>query len=266
MVDVGGGVSLHLHCAGEGAPIVVLDNGLGGDGSGWSDVQPGLGLFTRACVYDRAGTGYSSPPAARPHTNRQMARELHELLHRAGLGAPYVLVGLSMGGINVRLFASEHPDEVAGLVLVDATVDPVRMRALATDSELAEFRATLLKGPEGLDFESFAAGAADMRAVSRTIGDKPLVVLTRGREEAQPGTSPERAAQALRLWQELQAGLPRLSTNSVQVVARNSGHLMQMDVPDLVVVGVREVVDAVRLHRRVDGARLLLLASESPSQ
>jgi hypothetical protein len=137
---------------------------------------------------------------------------------------------------------------------------------LFTDAEVAEFRATLLKGPEGIDFDSFAAGAADMRAVSRTIGDKPLVVLTRGKEETRPGTSPERTAQMLRLWQELQAGLPQLSTNSVQVVARNSGHSMQTDVPELVVAAVREVVDAARAHRRVDGGRLSSLAGESRSQ
>jgi pimeloyl-ACP methyl ester carboxylesterase len=265
MVDVGG-LSLHIHCVGEGAPIVVLDTGLGGDGSDWGEVQPQLGHFTRACVYDRAGMGYSSPPASRPHTNRQMARELHQLLQRAGLGGPYVLVGLSMGGVNVRLFASEHPDEVAGLVLVDATVDPVRSRALATDAEMAEFRAAMLKSPEGLDFDSFAAGAAEMRAVSRTIGDKPLVVLTRGKEDGRQGMSPERAAQTLRLWQELQAGLPRLSTNSAHVVARNSGHFMQTDVPELVVAAVHEVVDVARTHRRIDSTRLSALAGENPSQ
>jgi pimeloyl-ACP methyl ester carboxylesterase len=260
IVDVGG-LSLHIHCKGDGVPIVVLDTGLGGDGSQWSDVQPEMGRFTRACVYDRAGTGYSSAPATKPHTNRQMARELHELLRRAGLGGPYVLVGHSMGGINVRLFASEHPDEVAGLVLVDATVDPVSMRSLVSDVEMAAFRAELQRSPEGLDFETFATGAAEMRAVSQSIGDKPLVVLTRGKEDAAPGASPERNAQTLRLWQELQADLPELSTNSIHVVATNSGHFMQADVPELVVAAVWEVVDAARTHRRLDGRQLSLLAA-----
>src|SRR3954471_23726028 len=81
VVDVGGR-SLHIHCIGDGAPVVVLDAGLGNDGSTWSQVQPEVGRFTRACVYDRAGTGRSGA-APRPHTSRQMVEELHALLGRA---------------------------------------------------------------------------------------------------------------------------------------------------------------------------------------
>src|SRR5207248_10351394 len=89
VVDIGV-TSLHIHCVGEGTPIVVLDSGLGNDGGVWGDVLPEISHFTRACVYDRAGMGYSSPPSSKPHSNRQMARELHALLGKAEQSALYV--------------------------------------------------------------------------------------------------------------------------------------------------------------------------------
>jgi pimeloyl-ACP methyl ester carboxylesterase len=228
-------------------------------------VQPQIGRFTRACAYDRAGMGYSSGAAPSPHTNRRMARELHALLGRAGLGSPYVLVGHSMGGINVRLFASEHFDEVAGMVLVDAMTDeqPSRYWALIPDSDMAEFRAGLSRLHEGLDFDSLVAGFAEMRASSRSIGDKPLVILTRGKEEMLPGGSPEHTARMLGVWHEMQADLSHLSTNAVQIVAENSRHFIQWDAPRLVVASVREVVGASRTHARVNGSILSSLAHES---
>jgi hypothetical protein len=129
VVDIRGGKALHIHCLGEGAPIVVLDAGLGNDGNVWNDVLPEMAKVTRTCAYDRVGMGYSSRPAARPHTNRQMAGGLRVLIERAGLHGPYVVVGHSLGGVNVRLFASEHLAEVAGMVLVDAVGDeqPARL-------------------------------------------------------------------------------------------------------------------------------------------
>jgi pimeloyl-ACP methyl ester carboxylesterase len=145
VVDIGSGMSLHVHCTGDGSPIVVFDAGLGMDGSAWNDVLPDVAKVTRACAYDRAGMGYSSRPAPRPHTNRMMARELYALLQGAGLRSPYVLVGHSMGGVNIRLLASEHLDEVAGMVLVDAVGadQPSRYWSLFPRRQLADFRVGL---------------------------------------------------------------------------------------------------------------------------
>ncbi len=114
-----GTLSLHLVCLGDGSPTVVLDAGLGQDAKTWAPVQPDIARFTRVCAYDRAGMGTSSP-AARPHTNRQMADELNSLLSAAKIPGPFVLVGHSMGGVNVRLFASKHPENVSAMVLVDS--------------------------------------------------------------------------------------------------------------------------------------------------
>jgi pimeloyl-ACP methyl ester carboxylesterase len=120
MVDVGG-FRLHLHCAGKGSPTVVVDSGLGSFSPDWGLVQPEVAKFTRVCTYDRAGYGWSDP-GPRPRTSRQMVEELQTLLVNAAIEGPYVLVGHSLGGMNVRLYAHQYPSEVAGVVLVDSPV------------------------------------------------------------------------------------------------------------------------------------------------
>jgi len=266
MVEVGT-LSMYVHCIGEGRPLVVLDAGLGSDSSSWERVEPHFGRFTHVCAYDRAGLGHSGR-APRPHSNRQMVQELYSLLHELGFAGPYVLVGHSMGGTNVRLFAGEHPTEVVGMVLVDApsSADWLQSFALHSESSQAEFKQGLRKLPEGLDFDTFRAGFTDVDAYGSSLGDAPLLVLTRGREPnpPPPGVSADVAAMVGRVHRERQPDLLRLSSNSMQIVAARSGHFIQLDAPDLVVAAVAEVVDAVRNHRRLDGTTLSAIASRPP--
>lgn len=263
LVDVGG-LSLHLRCVGEGNPVVVLDSGLGDDGAVWNEVQPELGRLTRTCSYDRAGTG-SSSAAPRPHTSRQMVGELHALLGRAGIAAPYVLAGHSLGGLNVRLYASEHPSEVAGMVLIDAATEEqdTRFWSLIPEEAMRGFRASLSDHPEGLDFDAFRASMAAVRDSNRSLGGMPLIVLTRGKEGAPPpGGSADLGAQMARAWREMQAELPRLSSNSAHVTAENSGHYIHKDAPRLVIAAVQAVLTAARTRGQVDASTLSALAHE----
>jgi pimeloyl-ACP methyl ester carboxylesterase len=121
LVDIGG-YRLHLNCAGRGktGPTVVLIAGSGDFSFDWSLVQPGVSRFARVCSYDRAGLAWSDPGPT-PRTMRQDAFELHTLLRAAGLKAPYVLVGHSIGGLIARVYGEQYPKEVAGMVLVDST-------------------------------------------------------------------------------------------------------------------------------------------------
>jgi pimeloyl-ACP methyl ester carboxylesterase len=253
MVDIGGR-SLHIRCIGEGTPVVVFEAGAGDDSSTWSKVQPEVGRTTRACAYDRAGTG-SSPAAPRPHTSREMAEELHTLLERAGVLRPYVLVAHSLGGLNIRLYTSAHPDDVVGMVLVDTSTENQQARVFdRLPPEVLQGVRTAMHNREGLTFDLLVGAMADLRNVPRSLGDRPLVVLTHGygHEGAPPGIPAEAVATIARGWSEIQAELPRLSSNSVQVVAENSYHYIQKDTPALVVAAVREVVRAVRTRSRVD--------------
>ena len=129
LVDAGG-FRLNLYCMGSGSPTVVFDSGWGDWAPAWSKVQPEIAKWTRACSYDRAGTGFSDP-GPMPRTSVRIAEELHTALHHAGIGGPYILVGPAFGGDNVRTFADLYMDEVAGLVLDDADptdVEPKSMR------------------------------------------------------------------------------------------------------------------------------------------
>ncbi|MEO1402873.1 MAG: alpha/beta hydrolase [Cyanobacteria bacterium J06635_1] len=120
LVDIGG-YKLHLHCTGEGRPTVILEDGPTFAGSlAWSKVQPEVAKFARVCSYDRAGILWSEP-SPQPREARQMAMELHAALDKAQIAPPYVLVGLSVGGVYNRVFAELYPNEVVGMVLVEAS-------------------------------------------------------------------------------------------------------------------------------------------------
>jgi len=118
-VDVGGR-TLNLYCSGEGSPTVVLEAGGNEPGYAWNSEQTKLANVTRTCWYDRAGVGWSDPPQS-PRTSATVISDLHEMLSRAGVPPPYVLVGASIGGEYARVYTGRYPHDVAGLVLVDSS-------------------------------------------------------------------------------------------------------------------------------------------------
>lgn len=131
MVALPDGRRMNLYCLGDKGPVVVMDAGLGGSTFSWEEVQPRLAKAYRVCSYDRAGMGFSDPGPL-PRDTRHMAEDLRALLKAAGLPGPYILVGHSLGGMTVRLYAALYPQEVAGLVLVDPSAprQDARMNAL----------------------------------------------------------------------------------------------------------------------------------------
>jgi pimeloyl-ACP methyl ester carboxylesterase len=110
---------LHLHCTGAGAPTVVLESGLGGNSALWTRIAGATAATSRVCTYDRAGTGWSED-ASRPQDSSAVVADLHQLLLVSGETGPYVLVGHSTGGVYAMTYAATHPEEVAGLVLLDS--------------------------------------------------------------------------------------------------------------------------------------------------
>jgi pimeloyl-ACP methyl ester carboxylesterase len=129
-VDVGG-FSLNINCTGQGSPTVILDSGLGVPAIGWNLVQPHVAKFARVCSYDRAGYGWSAPGPF-PRTSLEIAKELHTLLGNSSVPPPYILVGHSFGGYNVRVFNGLYPGEVLGLVLVDSSHEDQEARMPAS--------------------------------------------------------------------------------------------------------------------------------------
>ncbi|MGI9303819.1 MAG: alpha/beta fold hydrolase [Gammaproteobacteria bacterium] len=265
-----GGHRLHLYCSGVGEPVVIMDSGLGGTSLDWSRVQPRVSEFTRVCVYDRAGYGWSETGPL-PRTSRRIAGELHALLQTAGVQGPYVLVGHSFGGYNMQLFASRYPQDTAGVVLVDSShADQYRRfrRAGLRHMRLPGrnfFMRVNLHIPENMPVplqpllralaskEAFQSTVYyELRSMgdsARQVGfaefppDVPLIVLTRGRR-VWPDDSNGNRSEAL--WLELQDDLLARSTVASQLVAGNSGHYIHLDEPVLVVRAIRRLVEARR--------------------
>jgi pimeloyl-ACP methyl ester carboxylesterase len=126
LVDVGGH-RLHINCQGQGGPTVVMESGNGNFSLNWGKVPREVAKFTRVCTYDRAGLGWSDR-SLQPRTAHNLVEDLHTLLEQSGVEPPYVLVGHSLGGMLMRLYAHEHPDQVAGMVLVDSSHEEQLLR------------------------------------------------------------------------------------------------------------------------------------------
>ncbi|HEX6304544.1 MAG TPA: alpha/beta hydrolase [Anaerolineales bacterium] len=286
MVDVGG-YSLHLYCMGdnaEGKPTVILEQGLGGTSAHWARVQPDIAQTTRVCAYDRAGMGWSDPGPG-PRDAEHIAAELHNLLHNAGVPGPYVLAGWSFGGLYVRNYVGQYPEEVVGLVLLDSshpdqwTSTPAGQAQFARNSRIYTIGPKLarigvmrvmglvqpdsgLPSPQSGAIKAFFAATKDgdtqsaefltspatndqVRNLS-ALDDMPLFVLT----ATEHGTPPDQE----QLWQGWQNELALLSTNSVHQVVTGADHAslwLDPETAKVSVAAILHVVEATQTGERV---------------
>lgn len=139
-VDIGGSRHLNLRCSGSGSPTVLLEIGQGMTSMSWRKVQPLLAAHSQVCSYDRAGLGFSDAGPS-PRSAQAAADDLHALVRAAPIKTPLVLVGHSMGGSIVRLYAAAHADEVAAIVLVDPVVADLATKAPDVAAQEAQLTA-----------------------------------------------------------------------------------------------------------------------------
>ena len=238
-VDVGGR-SVFLECQGSGSPTVVLEAGLTGDTRTWEQVVPAIASETRVCAYDRANVGQSDP-APTPRSAQDMVEDLDAVLSAAGEDSPYVLVGFSFGGLVSQLYAASHPDDVAGLVLVEATHPDENdvFWSHLRPAQVAEDRAFMEENPEGVDLLASFAQAQGASALPRV----PLVVVTAGRSEGWPPGWDAKLFDRLRAQQQRQ--LAGLVPGGEQVIAEHSGHNVPQEQPEVVITAIETVLTEV---------------------
>jgi pimeloyl-ACP methyl ester carboxylesterase len=243
-VDLGG-YRLHTSESGVGTRAVVFESGLGEDVATWNDVAPQVARFARAFAYDRPGLG-KSDPSPRPRTVQQMAAELHSLLHVAKVPPPYILVGHSLGGTIVRMFAHSYPTEVAGLVLVDpedGRLDEMLRSHMTANDWSARQKAldeAMPKMPAAVQAEMNAykeSGKSEDEAFP--LPDVPVILLTGTRKNPEFPGNPLEQDLKLELHNTLLARIP----GSKHVLAPNSRHYIQNDAPTLVIEAVRDIVN-----------------------
>lgn len=225
---------------GEGRPVIVLLGGAGMDVDSWFKVLPGIAPLGTVIALDRLGVGRSDPPTE-PQTGEVIVAGVRSLLAQAGVAPPYVLVGHSLGGLHAELFARRHPDEVAGLVLVEAAspdeaLDPPRLGPMARAVSAVMAGIDRLRGrPRGLDEIDSVAETVRQIQTAPPFPDVPLVVVTGGKR------MPLVPAAAFAAHQEAQRGRVVLSPQGRQVMAAGSGHFPQLQEPAVVVAAIREV-------------------------
>ncbi len=290
LVDIGGR-RLHLFCKGSGdGPTVVMETGAGDGSYRFWAIQDKVGEFAHVCVYDRAGLGWSDP-APEGRSLEQRANDLHALLAKANVQRPFVLVAHSLGGLPVRLFARDHRDEVAGLVLIDVSEEGLNYGPISKEinPQLDKFIDVLqeadwsarfglltvfqqfhpeLASPAGLPEnakamfarpDTFRVARDDIIAVSRLV---PLSMQAPGGfggplgdlpiAVVNHGIVPPTAPKGMReAILQSQERLAALSSNSTKVIATKSRHYIYVDEPEIVIDAIRQVHTAAR-----DGTRL----------
>jgi pimeloyl-ACP methyl ester carboxylesterase len=227
---------------------VLLEAGHNSPSTTFEELQRQIALFTRVCRYDRAGLGGSDPdPAQRPRSAAASVADLEAVAAHIDSG-PLVLVGHSLGGALVRLYAAANPDKIAALVLLDATHEreSEAVDEMLTPDQRAAGAGMQPLSPEGLDVQSILG---ELRA-SRSPPSQPVLVIARGRplqaDEMPPTWTAEQRMRREQIRKALQGNLARMHPRGELIIANRSGHFVHRDEPQLVVSTLRDLVSELR--------------------
>ena len=252
--------ALHIHCVGEESPTVVIDTGITETYESWEPVMALIAQDTRICAYDRAGYGQSEP-GPMPRDSGRTADELNLLLHNAGVEGSFLLVGHSLGGLNMQVFAGRYPDHVIGAVLLDppplqwimgksfpdlhemfsqqpgqfaAIADAARQSSDPEENARASFYEAVAS-----EYTEMLGRSAEQLAAIDSFGDLPLVVIAA--TEPNPGFG-ESAQAFQQFWIEQSQELAGKSANGSFILAEGSRHHIHLDAPQLVVDTIQKMV------------------------
>jgi pimeloyl-ACP methyl ester carboxylesterase len=275
LIELGNGHHIYAECAGTGGPTVLLVSGYRTRADVWTDPQlgpgngdpmvlPAIADTTRVCAYDRPGTltvlddvryPSRSDDAPMPRSIAEVVAELRAVREMVADDQPVVLVGHSLGGAIVRLYAATYPEDVAGIVLVDAysefLADHMPPEAFAAYAEYASVIPDFLSdyiAYETIDFAQTSDALRDAAAAS-PLPAIPYEVLSKGQPFGLEGDTPGFTIDQLETaWPEAQADLAALLPGTEHVTVADSSHYIQLQRPDLVIAAIEQVVDEVRLE------------------
>jgi pimeloyl-ACP methyl ester carboxylesterase len=279
------GHRMHIYCTGGGSPTIILDAAVGDDALIWGGVQPVLSETTRVCSYDRAGHG-SSEALPAPRDADHIAAELHCLLQQAGITGPIVLMGHSIAGLYLREYASRYPEEIAGIVFVDVStplqdenpavkaVDSktptqwismllLRARYIAGVPRLKgqcsrypgfTGQAGILQAEDSCDFP-FHAVAAEMDSFNMSgretlhtgpYGALPILIFSQDVTTIRLEGFAQQTSDLAKAFDQMQEDLKKLSTRSRRIIAKGSGHYVQLFRRDLIWKEVPLFIEQIR--------------------
>lgn len=279
------GHRMHMNCTGSGSPTIILDSGLGNDALIWGGVQPVLSETTRVCSYDRAGFGWSDALPA-PRDADHIAAELRGLLLQAKVTGPIVLMGHSIAGLYMREYASRYPEDIAGIVFVDVSTplqdeDPA-MKAVDSKTptqwiSMLLLRARYIAGlprltgqcsnflgstgqagilqAEDLCEPHFGAMAAEKDSFNKSghetvhtgpYGALPILILSQDVTTVHLPVPAQQTADLANSWNQMQEDLKKLSTRSRRIIAKRSGHYVQLFRRDLIWKEVPLFIEQIR--------------------
>jgi len=240
------GAGLHLRCEGAGPTTVVLIAGFGGSIENWGTIGPTVARTTRVCAYDRFGDGASDAPPA-PQTFAPEAADLHALLQAADEPGPYIIVGHSFGGAEAVTFASMFPNEVGGLLLVDASPPAWNTAICAVPDDGSDtshvFQALCaqLSKPDNNVEQLDAPTAFAQVATVNSLSGFPMIVATAD-HHSYPGLAASEEARLDDVWNAGQAHWMSLAPSAQLITVDNTGHNIQLDRPDVVLDKIHELL------------------------
>ncbi|MES9667770.1 alpha/beta hydrolase [Bacillus cereus] len=214
-------------------PVIIMEAGYGDYSKAWDHIAEGLTEYGTVLTYDRAGLGKSGKSSKR-RISSEMVKELRDCLKQLQLKPPYIFVGHSFGGINIRLFTTFYPEDMMGVVLVDSTPENYKEDFLPIMS--SEFQEAYYKQfvyESSYEEFMFSLGEADRHC--KSMSDIPLVVLAAGKKDFY-------SADAQLKWLQLQEELLQLSTNNKFIIAEHSGHYIQKDAPHYIIDAVKWIL------------------------
>ena len=237
MIDIGG-YSLNVNFYGKGTPTVIFESGLGDDNEVWTLVQPENSKDTRTFSYDRAGLG-NSDTGDLLRTRLDQVHELHTVLNKANVNAPYIIVAHSIGGYNARLFAGTYPKEVFGIIFVDCSHEnQFEDRVKHSSLKEIEIAKSQLIGAEQT-FDNLLISANQVKEIKKkdALRNIPIVVFTSGHKGEKSSTITEET------WLNYQNDLVSLSDYSKHIIVEDSSHYIQKDKPQVVIDAIKGIVN-----------------------